>query len=224
MATSTLPPAYSPPQPPTTTTTTSAPQQQQQQQPATFAFPPHYSFPPFFTLQPVASTRSAHLAHWSNLIQSYCRHCHIFSLSLIDALPTPLFTNSTLRRGLTLRDAKTVITYMASPEGGNRAEWMASGGASRKRGSAEDEGEGGKAWIYWRRPEEWAVAIEEWVDRTGQKGTVLTLYEIVEGDASLREEFAGMDMSLLQKSLAVSVKRGKAQVFGSDGGEGVKFF
>lgn len=110
---------------------------------------------------------------------------------------------------------------MASPEGGNRAEWIATG---KKKSSSDEDGGGGKAWIYWRRPEEWAVAIEEWVDRTGQKGTVLTLYEIVEGDASLREEFAGMDMELLQRSLAVSVKRGKAQVFGNDGGEGVKFF
>lgn len=118
---------------------------------------------------------------------------------------------------------------MASSAGGNRAEWIA--GPGKKKGGGEEDGSagaggggGGKAWIYWRRPEEWAVAIEEWVDRTGQRGTVLTLYEIVEGDGSLREEFAGMDMELLQKSLAVSVKRGKAQVFGNDGGEGVKFF
>lgn len=112
---------------------------------------------------------------------------------------------------------------MASPEGGNRAEWIAPAG--KKKGvAAVAEEEGGKAWIYWRRPEEWAVAIEEWVERTGQRGTVLTLYEIVEGDASAREEFAGMDMELLQRSLGVSVKRGKAQVFGNDGGEGVKFF
>jgi ESCRT-II complex subunit VPS25 len=52
----------------------------------------------------------------------------------------------------------------------------------------------------------------------------LTLYEIVEGDASRNEEFWGMDMDLLQKSLAVCVKRGKAQIFGGEGSEGVKFF
>ncbi|KAI8941353.1 hypothetical protein NX059_002578 [Plenodomus lindquistii] len=187
----------------------------------TFTFPPHYSFPPFFTLQPVASTRSSQLLSWSTLIQSYCRHHRIFSLSLIDALSTPLFTNSTLRRSLSLRDAKAVLAWMATPEGGNRAEWIPTGANKKAKG---DEGEGGKAWIYWRRPEEWAVALEEWVERTGQKGTVLTLYEIVEGDASLREEFAGMDMELLQKSLGVCVKRGKAQIFGGEGSEGVKFF
>lgn len=66
--------------------------------------------------------------------------------------------------------------------------------------------------------------LEEWVEKTGQRGTVLTLYEIVEGDASAQEEFAGMDMELLTKSLGVCVKRGRAQIFGSEGSEGVKFF
>ncbi|KAA8625091.1 ESCRT-II domain containing protein [Pyrenophora tritici-repentis] len=188
-----------------------------------FSFPPHYSFPPFFTLQPVASTRSSQLASWSSLIQSYCRHNRIFTISLIDALNTPLFNNTTLRRSLSLRDAKAILMYMASPEGGNRAEFISTN--NKKGAKAGEEGEGGKAWIYWRRPEEWAAALEEWVERTGQKGTVLTLYEIAEGDVSRREEFYGMDLELLQKSLGVCVKRGKAQVFGSGGeGEGVKFF
>jgi ESCRT-II complex subunit VPS25 len=110
---------------------------------------------------------------------------------------------------------------MASPEGGNRAEFI----STNRKGKAGEEGEGGKAWIYWRRPEEWAAVLEEWVERTGQRGTVLTLYEIAEGDASKREEFAGIDAELLQRSLGVCVKRGRAQVFGSGGeGEGVKFF
>ncbi|KAF1943243.1 ESCRT-II complex, vps25 subunit, partial [Clathrospora elynae] len=193
-----------------------------------FNFIPQYFFPPFFTLQPIATTRSSQLSSWSTLIQAYCRHHRIFTLSLIDALNTPLFNNAKLRRGLSLRDAKAVLMWMASPEGGNRAEFIpttTSAKKSGKTGGVGEEGEGGKAWIYWRRPEEWAAALEEWVERTGQKGTVLTLYEIVEGDASRREEFAGMDMELLQKSLGVCVKRGRAQVFGSGGeGEGVKFF
>ncbi|PSN72776.1 ESCRT-II complex, vps25 subunit [Corynespora cassiicola Philippines] len=204
---------------PTTSTTTSS-------APSDFAFPPQYSFPPFFTLQPVLSTRTSQLQSWSTLIQSYCRHHRLFSLTLVDALPTPLFTNAALSRHLALRDARSVVHWMTTPEGGNRAEWIVAAG-KRKGGAAADEllqQEGGKAWIYWRRPEEWAAAIEEWVERTGQKGTVLTLYEIAEGDASRREEFYGIDAELLQKSLAVSVKRGKAQVFGSEGSEGVKFF
>ncbi|KAF2189690.1 ESCRT-II complex, vps25 subunit [Zopfia rhizophila CBS 207.26] len=194
-----------------------------QAQPSDFQFPPHYSFPPFFTLQPVLSTRTSQLTSWSTLIQSYCRHNSFFTLSLIDALDTPLFHNRTLSRRLSLRDAKSVIDWMASPEGGNRAEWIVAP-SSKKKVGVEGEGEGGRFYVYWRRPEEWAGVIEEWVDRTGQKGTVLTLYEITESDATKKEEFHGMDGELLTKSLGMLVKRGKAQVFGSDGGEGVKFF
>jgi ESCRT-II complex subunit VPS25 len=113
---------------------------------------------------------------------------------------------------------------MTTSEGGNRAEWIpTSSSSAKKKGPEEDDG-AGKAWIYWKRPEEWAAALEEWVDRTAQKGTVLTLYEITESDATRREEFHGMDADLLSKSLAICVKRGKAQIFGESGSEGVKFF
>lgn len=190
-------------------------------QSAGFQFPPHYSFPPFFTLQPVHATRTSQLQSWSTLIQSYCRYHRIFSLTLIDALSTPLFANDKLGRKLSLRDARAIIQWMTTSEGGNRAEWRSS--TSSKKSSSTNE-EAGTAWVWWRRPEEWASAIEEWVDRTGQKGTVVTLYEITESDATKREEFHGMDEELLKRSLGICVRRGRAQVFGNDGGEGVKFF
>ena len=89
------------------------------------------------------------------------------------------------------------------------------------------------------------------MDETGQKNTVLTLYELVNGETTLSQgrsctpaldiidgerlligdwgsetipEFHGMDMELLQRSLQVLVKRGKAQIFGSEDQQGVKFF
>lgn len=37
-------------------------------------------------------------------------------------------------------------------------------------------------------------------------------------------EFHGMDPEVLQKSLGILVKRGKAQVFGNEDQQGVKFF
>jgi ESCRT-II complex subunit len=63
---------------------------------------------------------------------------------------------------------------MASPAGGERVEWV---GVAKGKTSE-------RCWVYWRRPEEWAGVVEGWVEGTGQKGTVLTLYEIGEGDAS----------------------------------------
>jgi len=97
--------------------------------------------------------------------------------------------------------------------------------SKKKTGTIEEESTGGgRFWIFWRRPEEWASVIEAWVESTGQKGTVLTLYELTESEATGKEEFHGMDGVLLQRCLAVCVKRGRAQVFGGEGEMGVKFF
>jgi len=189
--------------------------------PSAFSYPALYNYPPFFTLQPILPTRQSQLTSWSVLIQHYCRHHRLFSLSLIDALSSPLFTNSKLNRRLSLRDARAVIDYMASKEGDGRAEWIAS--TPNKKHNTDEEG-GGRFWVYWRKPDEWANLIEGWVDATGQKGVVLTLYEIAESDATRAQEFHGMEPELLARCLGVSVKRGRAQVFGAEGGEGVKFF
>lgn len=43
-------------------------------------------------------------------------------------------------------------------------------------------------------------------------------------DDVINVEFHGMDYELLQKSLQVLVKRGKAQIFGSEDQLGVKLF
>jgi len=175
-----------------------------------FVFPLIYSFPPFYSFQPNASTRASQLRHWSSLIQAYCRHYRIFKLTLVDALDSALFHNTTIRKRLSDKDAKSIIDYMVSKEGGERAEWIGTQKAA--------------AWIWWRKPEEWAALLEHWVNDTGQKGTVLTLYELVEGEATERQDFHGMDTEVLHKSLNTLVKSGKAQVFGSDDQQGVKFF
>ncbi|KAF1989273.1 ESCRT-II complex, vps25 subunit [Aulographum hederae CBS 113979] len=185
--------------PPTTTTSSDPP-------PSNLTdLTPHYTFPPFFTLQPNLTTRASQLSSWSTLIQSYARSSHLFSLSLLDALDSPLFHNKALGRRLSARDARVVVDWMASSEGGGRAEWK------------------NRFYIFYRRPEEWAEVVEAWVERTGQKGTVLTLYELTESDAVSGEEFCGMPGELLGRCLGVLVKRGRAQVFGEGGGEGVKF-
>lgn len=146
-----------------------------------------------------------------------------------------------------LKDAMEVLESMT---GEGRLEW-----ADKERTTAV---------IYWRKPEEWANIIYEWVssthgdlvngladdddaqiDSTGQKNSVLTLYEISRGDlttlqgenpanqvcaaemACLRTsaEFHGMEPTVLRKSLDILVKRGSAQVFGTTSEEmGVKFF
>ena len=122
----------------------------------TFPFPPTYSFPPFFTPQPNSSTRHSQLQKWSSLIQAWCRHHRMYKLSLIDAVDTPLFHNTALHKRISLADARAILEWMALSEddaaggGGKRAEWIAGTGKT-------------VAWIWWKRPEEWAEVVLDWV-------------------------------------------------------------
>lgn len=130
---------------------------------------------------------------------------------------------------------------MTRDEGGRRAEWIEGGGGGG--GGGGKKATGGTAWVYWKRPEEWADVIAGWVEDTGQKNTVLTLYELMNGEMTVGQgivfsrlrrgletcadrmlDFHGMDAELFHRSLAVLVKRGKAQVFGIEDQQGVKFF
>ena len=45
--------------------------------------------------------------------------------------------------------------------------------------------DGNKLMIYWRKPSEWASKLYEWVDGSGQVDSVLTLYEIREGEVTM---------------------------------------
>ena len=51
-----------------------------------------------------------------------------------------------------------------------------------------------------------------------------TSYQMLIFILSSFQEFHDMDPEIMLRSLSILVKRGKAQIFGSDGQEGVKFF
>ncbi|KAI5922849.1 ESCRT-II complex, vps25 subunit [Camillea tinctor] len=220
----------------TTTTTTGG----------TFEFPREYHFPPFFTRQTNLITRHSQLEKWTALILSYCRHHRIYklSLSLSGSEHEQLFYNRRLNRRLGAADAREIIDHMRK-EG--RAEYVNSGSSSSSGGglgglvggitsggeeggggggggASAGEGQGDVVWVYWKTPEEWAGLVEAWVEETAQKNTVLTLYELTEGEDTRGTEFYGLDPDILQKALQVLVKRGKAQIFGQEDQQGVKFF
>lgn len=66
--------------------------------------------------------------------------------------------------------------------------------------------------VYWRRPQEWATLITDWVEETGQNGSVFTLYELVSGDAVQGQEFRGLHPAVLLQVVEVLVRRGRASV------------
>ncbi|KAL8729894.1 MAG: hypothetical protein Q9166_004451 [cf. Caloplaca sp. 2 TL-2023] len=209
----------SPPHIPSTPSTTTTTSHSRPAQNDTFPFPPTHSFPPFYTLQPTLLTRTSQLAKWSILIQRYHAHHHLYRLHLSTALASPLFHNTAIHKRLPLASLVEIIDYMTNSEkdggGGQCAEWISTGGVKG--------GEKSEAWIWWKRPEEWAEVISGWVDKTGQKGVVLTFWELLNGEAVKGEGWMGMEEEVLARCLATLVKKGKAQVFGEEGEKGVKF-
>lgn len=186
----------------------------QSNDPTIFHFPTYASFPPFYTIQPNLTTRARQLELWSSLIISYCAHHSIFRLSL-SSPPANLFSNTSLKRSLKPADIRTVLEYMSQAENGGRIEFI----SPAMRGEQSNT-----CYVYWRTLTEWADAIYAWVDETGQKGAVLTIYEIREGEAVQGKEWFGIDETLLRKVLNVLVKRVRAQIFGQEENAGVKFF
>ncbi|KAK3342962.1 ESCRT-II complex subunit-domain-containing protein [Neurospora tetraspora] len=194
----------------------------------TYPFPREFFFPPFFTRQTNLTTHHAQLTKWSSLLLSYCRHHRLFRVSLSpDTLP---FNNPRINRRLALGDIKGVVDFLKKD---GRAEYVPLGQTNKKDGTTTTtrggggagEQEGGEAFIYWRTPEEWGTLIEGWVEETGQRGSVLTVYELREGEGTRGTEIWGMDGDVLVKALGTVVKRGKAQIFQSgEDSLGVKFF
>lgn len=41
---------------------------------------------------------------------------------------------------------------------------------------------GDRILVFWRRPEEWAESILAWISATGQNGSIMTFFELTEGD------------------------------------------
>ncbi|KAF2209371.1 hypothetical protein CERZMDRAFT_114042 [Cercospora zeae-maydis SCOH1-5] len=179
-----------------------------------FRLPSYASFPPFYTLQPNLTTRARQLELWSRLVTLYCAHHRLFRLS-VSSPPPDLFASAALSRSLRPADVRAVLDYMSQPANGPRAEWT----APTARGETSSA-----CYIYWKTPAEWADLLYTFVEDTGQKGGVLTFYELREGDASRGQEWSDIDETVLRKALHVLVKRGKAQIFGQEDSAGVKFF
>ena len=131
-----------------------------------FDFPQVYEFAPFFTLQPNPTSRSEQLGLWRELILSYCAHHRIFYLDLSPTLP--LFNNARISRKLNQESIRQVVADLVA---NRQAVWEGGNAATATR-----------ALIYWRTPVQWANAIYSWVTETGQNKSIMTLFELTQGD------------------------------------------
>ncbi|UKZ76604.1 hypothetical protein TrVFT333_004311 [Trichoderma virens FT-333] len=205
-------------------TTTASPPPPQSSSSSSFPFPREYFFPAFFTRQTNLTIHHAQLTKWSALILAYARHHRLFRITLSAAADSDLFFNRAIDRRLAPPDIREVLDFMRKD---GRAEFVRSGssnGAADASSSASAASAGDVVFLYWRKPEEWAALVEAFVEETAQKGSVLTVYELTEGENTRGTEFHGMDNQVLMKALNILVKRGKAQIFGSEDSLGVKFF
>lgn len=171
-----------------------------------FTIPTIHSFPPFFTLQRHEETLSRQLSLWTSLILSHCQHNHIFYLT--DSLD--IFTNSSINRTIHPNLYKAITTHMLST----------------KKLSKSNKG---TFLVWYKSPSEWSSLLHNYAVRTGNtSGAILTLYELMEGEESVGEEFHALPEDTWRVVLEELEREGKARVFGQDTAQnsteiGIKF-
>ncbi|ORY20836.1 ESCRT-II complex subunit-domain-containing protein [Naematelia encephala] len=175
-----------------------------------FEYPAIWSFPPFFTIQPNPSTQTHQIQLWTALILSWAQHDRIWEIN-VDAADGggEVFWNRTISRRLLPASIRAVLGQMV------------------KDGQAvpEPAKQTSTYLLYWRRPEEWGNLIYDWISDNGMTNTILTFYEITDGDLSHTTEFREMPPNILRRALDTLIKKGKAQILSGLGeaGEGVRF-
>lgn len=178
---------------------------------AKFSFPSLYEFPPFFTRQPNVETWKSQQSHWVSLILRYCQYKRIFRFYVSkELLEMELFSNNKIHRQVKMDMLKEILDFMANKHDG---EWL-------------DSGKKEVFLIYWKTLDEWADIMINWVEETGQRNSVLTYYELVEGNTLINTELYKIDPIILKKAINILVKKDMAQVLRSTNEDefGVKFF
>ncbi|KAL3123026.1 hypothetical protein niasHT_001226 [Heterodera trifolii] len=172
-----------------------------------FQWPWHFDFPPFFTIQPNLSTRDKQLKAWGRLVLDYCQANRIYTTDLDEISKSDLFNNRRLNRHLDLSGIRAVFEFLELQK---HVEWK--------------DKDKTRCNIYWRRPEEWGQLLYEWANSIGLLNTVVTLYELTQGEDVVKESFFGLDKDVLLKGLQHLEDQGKAVLIDIDGEKGgVKF-
>nr|XP_033775310.1 vacuolar protein-sorting-associated protein 25 [Geotrypetes seraphini] len=171
------------------------------------AWPWQYDFPPFFTLQPNVDTRQKQLTAWCSLVLAFCRHNKLYILNVMETQESPLFNNKKIQRKLSLEAIQVILEELRKK--GN-LEWLDKNKSSFL--------------IMWRRPEEWGKIIYQWVTKNGMTNSVFTLYELINGSDTEKEDFHGLDESMLLRAMQALQLEHRAEIITLNDSKGVKFF
>lgn len=188
-----------------------------------FEFPKIYSFPPLYTKQPNATVLENQLGSWCDIILSYCEYYKITSLSLtgsvmysqleldVSQLP-PIFENKLIERNVNDEFRQDIFRHLIHKL--KKAEYI----------DVKTPESG--VLVYWRSLVDWSTMIHDFVEDSGQLGTVLTIYELTKlEDSGLPEDLKNLDYNILIKVLKnIFMKQGKVQILTDENGEigGVK--
>lgn len=176
-----------------------------------FQFPSFHSFPPMYTRQPVLETRQQQEKLWTELILSFCRHFKFYVLDIDEAIASwPLFKHERNQRQL---EREHILELLEKLESQGNLEWI-------------DKKTKRQARIIWRTPEQWGNLIYEWAVKTGHLNTVITVWDLREGDDCLDQEWHGLELEIFLDALKTLEVQKKAMVFtGTEtDSRGVKFF
>lgn len=170
-------------------------------------WPWQYSFPPFFTLQPHLETRTKQITAWINLILEYCKLAKLCIIDVREAVTLPLFNNTAIDRKL---DVPSIITLLTELQ---------------KTGNAAPLDKQKNRWeIYWHTLEEWGSIIYNYISNVGAMNSVMTIFELTQGDDVKGEEFFGLDVDIMIKALRTLEEKRKCELILFDDQQGVKFF
>ncbi|MCO5585267.1 hypothetical protein L7F22_039200 [Adiantum nelumboides] len=199
-------------------------------QPGQFTYPPLYNFPPFFTLQRNAQTLASQLNTWTKFVLNFCQFNRIFILDVEGAWERStgaggLFRNSTIQRELNSDSIRQIFKALVDQ---GSASWDPALPTTKSNSKGANKSlVADRILVFWRKPEEWGEQIFNWISTTGQNGSIMTFFELTEGDLVQDQEFHYLPIALLRLALLTLEKQGKARVFeGTEGGDsttGVKF-
>lgn len=179
-----------------------------------FEFPRIHLFPPLYTRQPNATVLDNQLASWATMILDYCQFHRITAITgdggilhsqLEDISPPPLFENKEISRKVSDSFRKQIFDHLVHI---GKAEYI----------DAKKPEKG--LFVYWKSLAEWSKLLYDYVDHTGQLGTVMTVYELTKSeDLALPEDLRNLSADLLERILkSTLVKQGKAQIILEDNG------
>lgn len=176
--------------------------------------PAIYNFPPFFTKQPNKRVHEIQLQSWSQLVAEYCEWYGIWVISKDGVVGDgkrerrhEIFRNETIGRGLKQEFIEEIMEYMVSVDA---AHWYNKDQMNNypKRSEMKKE----MAVVLWKSLLWWAEQVARFVQRTGNENSVMTMFELLQGELSRSEPFYGMDEYLMYRVLQTLVSQNRAQL------------